>query len=312
MPGGALSVLTVFFLGGIFSAVLASLMAPLSNDRELSSSMILLSILFLVGMALNFDSLVNTLETRLSLEKINPISLGHTAFSFAIFFLVVMVMKGRLFLFAAIILPVLAITIAYARSRGAYIAGGTALIAFFFTKVRSRRALIVGAGIVVVVALNPVLINHVIERLLMTNVNVDMSTYLRVIALKGAWQQFLDNPLFGRYVIERVTGYYPHNIYIEALMSVGLVGAIPFFLHVIIAIRSTFGLLLDRNTPVVAVFMSLIFLRELVGSMFSGSLYGNTIFWIASISTIVLWLNRRNAPRMSQVNASQQLAHREI
>lgn len=46
-------------------------------------------------------------------------------------------------------------------------------------------------------------------------------------AINAALSQFIEHPLFGDAIVESATLYYPHNIFVEVLMAVGIVGAIP-------------------------------------------------------------------------------------
>ena len=121
----------------------------------------------------------------------------------------------------------------------------------------------------------------------------DRSTFLRVLSFQGAYEQFLDHPLFGRYVNEHLTYYYPHNIYLESFMAVGLLGSAPFFLHVFLALRSALLVLRLKYVSWVWTFISILFMREAMGSAASGSLWGNTGFWMTSFLVIAIWSGHR-------------------
>lgn len=89
----------------------------------------------------------------------------------------------------------------------------------------------------------------------------------------AAWQQFLENPIFGDKIINDYDQYYPHNIYLEVLQSVGIVGAIPFFAGLIM---SFFKLMRQKKDA-----LPYVIIPNIIAGLFSGSLYSNVGFWIS-------------------------------
>ena len=66
---------------------------------------------------------------------------------------------------------------------------------------------------------------------------IDHSTALRMALVEGGWKDFLASPLMGigldnsHFLARRYIGddFYMHNNFIELLVSVGLIGTIPFY-----------------------------------------------------------------------------------
>lgn len=98
----------------------------------------------------------------------------------------------------------------------------------------------------------------------------------------NAIQNFLDSPLFGDYYLVSSgigSGGYPHNFFIEAFMTTGLIGGIPYLILVAISVYRSFELIkLGHESGWIA----LLFLQTLVYGMFSSSLYSSQDFWALS------------------------------
>lgn len=90
---------------------------------------------------------------------------------------------------------------------------------------------------------------------------------------------FADSPVFGDfYLISSGLGRggYPHNFFLEAFLTTGLVGGIPFVIMVLLALKRSFSLLQKGHR---SGWIVLLFLQMLVYGMFSSSLYSSQDFW---------------------------------
>lgn len=291
--GGAAVVIGMFWAGGVIPSYIIAKRYRGITEQEFIKVMIFLFILLVIGLFVNRDMLVESSSTRMSLEKVNPISLGHLCFSFLIF---MSISFRRSFLVKVISIfggPILALVVVYARSRGPYLAGFGALLLYVLLLKGTRRVWFIAgfalAAIIVGYVVNPDVADVVSTQLSRTDLNSDMSNQMRVIAFSGAWNQFLDHFIVGRYVVELQTGYYPHNIYLESLMSVGILGSLPFLLHIWLTCCAAVGIIRDRNATVWATFAAVMFFREAFAGFVSGSVWGATGFWIASFVTIAVW-----------------------
>jgi len=88
-----------------------------------------------------------------------------------------------------------------------------------------------------------------------------------------------DAPLFGDfYLIPSGPGKegYPHNFFLEAFMTTGIIGGIPFAIMVLIILYKSYQLLQQKRR---SGWIVLMFLQVLVYGMFSSSLYSSQDFW---------------------------------
>lgn len=99
---------------------------------------------------------------------------------------------------------------------------------------------------------------------------------------------FLDSPIFGNFYLIPAgiaKGYYPHNFFIEAFMTTGLVGGLPFTVMVALSVIKAFKLLRQKHP---SGWIILLFLQTLIYGMFSSSLYSSQDFWALSLFILSL------------------------
>lgn len=102
----------------------------------------------------------------------------------------------------------------------------------------------------------------------------------RDILLLDAWKQFLEAPIWGvDFVVSSgfFKGMYPHNVFLETLISVGIFGA-PFIVYFIIKATIKAISLIRRKDSFGLI--SVVFLQYLIFQMFSNSFfYNGSIFF---------------------------------
>ncbi|PAQ10178.1 hypothetical protein CIT26_09455 [Mesorhizobium temperatum] len=303
----AILVMSIFFLSGIIPAYLLAAIERGINDRELAWATSAFSFAFVVGIIINRDALAMTSESRMTLDKVNPIALAYVSSSFLLFYFLRFTKSKWTILEALSIVPILLVVVSLSRSRGMMISTAITFLVYVLVLKGNRRIWAVAglatAAVMVLTFLSPEYQSIVFEALSRIDVDNDMSTAGRALAFKGAWAQFLENPFFGRYVVERLTGYYPHNIYIESLMSVGLVGTVPFAIHLVMALRSSIGLIRNSEGSFAGAFVALLFIREAVGAAASGGIWSVSGFWISSFLVIVMWQSKKVALTRSAFDA---------
>jgi hypothetical protein len=305
IPPGSDLILLIFIFGGIVpAAVLAAIHRGISDD-QLTIVVSCLCVVFLAGLSLNINTLVDKADSRMALDKVNAISMGHTAAAFVLYYCLVFSKSKRLMIEAFFAVPILLLIIVYARSRGAYIAGAGALCLYLILLKGSKRIwMLLGLaaiGAAVGYLLGPEYYDIVLDRLKQTDIDADASTYGRYLAFNGAWQQFNDDFAFGRYAIELTTGNYPHNIYLESLMAVGFLGTIPFAVHLVCASRAAIGIIRSQGYPISAVLIAVLFIRDAIAASGSGGLWSSTGFWITSILVIAFWYGRKLDQRVWEI-----------
>jgi O-antigen ligase len=262
----------------------------------------LFAALFIVGMVLNREALSQTAEIRMSLDKINPIALAYVASSLMLFYMLAFARSKRAMIEALLVVPVLLLIVSLTRSRGMMISTAITLAVYVLALKGTRRIWVMtglgGVAAVIGYYANPEYVGYVAEALNRIDVVEDQSTAGRVLALHGAWDQFWADPAFGRYAIELQTQFYPHNIYLESLMAVGLLGTVPFAVHCAMAARAAIGLIREKAASFTRVFIALLFIRDAIGAAASGSLWGATAFWITSFLVIAMWYGRQRDQRV--------------
>lgn len=298
---GNVTVLLTFFVSSLIPAFLLASMERVIRDEDMIFLLSVFAILFVIGMGLNRELLMETAERRMALDKINPIALAYVASSLMMFYLLAFARSKRLMVEALAVVPLLLLIVSLARSRGMMISTGITLLVYVLTLKGGRRirALIGLSAVAAVIGLyvNPEYVGYAIEALNRIDADRDMSTAMRAMSFHGAWRQFLDDPFLGRYAIELSTSFYPHNIYLESLMSVGLIGTVPFAVHLAMAGRAAIGILRERDRSFTRVFVALLFIRDAIGAAASGSLWGAPGFWITSFLVIVMWYGRKRDER---------------
>ncbi len=108
-------------------------------------------------------------------------------------------------------------------------------------------------------------------------VDEDLSTLERLAVQANAIDQFIGNPFFGHAYIEPETMNYPHNLFIEAGMALGVTGLVLVTLIHLFAVGSIVQLF-RRG----CVLVPCLGVQLLSGALFSGSMYAGPQFWLAT------------------------------
>lgn len=115
---------------------------------------------------------------------------------------------------------------------------------------------------------------------------------VRLDIWKLSFSQFIDNPFFGD-MYNPNSGYgYPHNIILEVLQSLGIIGFIPFVVLVIKAVGSS-SQLFKYHTEYA--WIAVLFIQSLIQNMFSGAVYNAGWFWasMAMVFAVVVSLKKK-------------------
>lgn len=117
----------------------------------------------------------------------------------------------------------------------------------------------------------------------------------RVGIWASALNHFSDNPLFGSSLELPETQYHPHNVFIEVLLSTGIIGFIPFMFLIAKAVQH--ALHIFKNNPEVS-WVAAIFLQSIIQNCFSGSIYGAS--WLFFSMAFVLSMSLKPEYASSQ------------
>jgi len=180
-------------------------------------------------------------------------------------------------------------------SRGSVIA---LILPFFFIfmsklsrKIKIKTFLIVFFFLLIVIYLANYFGTGVFLRLLriLEDIQHGSSSVSRIEIWSNSLYQFLSAPLFGSSIGMEMKGHsYPHNIFLEVLMSTGLIGFLPFGLLVIYGIHKSF-LIVKYRTEYIWIFI--LFWQGLILHSFSGTLYNAVFFWggLGLVASVNLW-----------------------
>ena len=86
-------------------------------------------------------------------------------------------------------------------------------------------------------------------------------------------------------------GMHPHNIYLEALMTMGIVGTVPFVFFIIWTLNTKIYKSISKGTPYC--FFGMLFIAELVHGFFSGTLYSSWVWFLLFVFSYDLYKESR-------------------
>ncbi len=104
----------------------------------------------------------------------------------------------------------------------------------------------------------------------------------------SAWNQFLSSPIIGDQIVTTYDYFYPHNIYLEVIMSLGILGGIVFIIILYHIYRKQRSFIHTRN--LYGQFLFVIVLYVLMDGIFGQSLWGSPYNWVM----ISFFLNIKN------------------
>ena len=226
---------------------------------------------------------------RLSFEAVNPITLGHVAVTTLI--AILCMVHRRLDPVSRIGLTFASVAagtcLVLAASRGPIVAIAAAAIAFVAATGRWSWLL------VLTLLLLPKYLdqdNELLARFL--SIDEDESALARLLLQSNAIAQFLNNPLLGSAYIELEFLEYPHNLFIETAMALGVVGLALLLPFLFKTVRCAF-----REARQGRFLLPLLFVQYFVSAQLSGSIYGNAALW----SAVVLLLSLPATPALAKV-----------
>lgn len=297
----------LFFTVAVFFPVLACMIYRVSSfsdtlvARSILGIGLLVQVLAVVAYVLDLgynpwaDQGIET--TRLGFEKLNSISLGHAAGTTLICALY-LILKTRLgFLMritAWVALAISTYVILVANSRGPFIATGAAMAWFFLS--RMRLAVYVAPVFLLLVSIvstdNP-LIANVFERF-EVDFSIDGSIAARLAAQQLAIDAFLEEPVFGSHFLDPVlgAGSYPHNVFIETAMALGIFGLILVLIIMARAGRKIFTFFNAQHPLLV-----MLLIKAVVAGQFSGNLWGSDSLYLLLALTLT-GVRRRKVTRV--------------
>lgn len=175
-----------------------------------------------------------------------------------------------------------------ANSRGPLVALVLCVFILALARFKRRGALtllvVAGCGVAILLATQyELVVEGVLKRFSLIASGRDRATELRLIAYKGAWNQFTGSPVMGDGIEERNTGFYPHNVILESLMATGLLGAIPFLLLLVRGLWSSWKILRTNDQ---LIWLGLAQIQFVIAAQLSGSIYQSTALWVSTAGVL--------------------------
>jgi O-antigen ligase len=132
--------------------------------------------------------------------------------------------------------------------------------------------------IFVLIYLDSLLQSGLLERFTNTSDDIEKGANeaIRVEIWKSSIDQFLNNPFFGDKLRVNGWGGYAHNIFIEALQTMGFLGFVPLFILIVNAFKISFSIF--RYNKEYA-WLSIIFIQAFIQHIFSGAIYTASWLW---------------------------------
>jgi O-antigen ligase len=268
-------------------------------DLLIISYLIICSMAFLSG-----DFYLNS--KRLAGNSIlNPITLGHFAASGIILVIVKfsstrnLNYANRNLFWSFVCLIVFSSVLVMASSRGPVVSLILTLAYFIIPKTRLINLKNLVSALTFIVVMSSILLasSGLIDNFsnrMVVNLGDDQSLgEARVFLWAEGIKIFLENPIFGKQTTTSMG--YPHNIIIEMLMALGIIGTAVFFYIVLKCLKKINRL---REMDSLLVWPGLLFIQYLIGSFFSGTIYSNNMLWYCTALVLTINLNHlRNIPR---------------
>lgn len=281
------------------------------NEMLLAKLIIFCGLILVAGIFLGVqsDSQASDIsKTRLSIDALNPIALGNAAAS-AIIAAAWLLTNSQTDVWRKLLLGIIIIFFMYvvilAASRGPLVSLAFAIGGLMLARLRY----LLWVGPLAVIALAFYLPETLLyERFTGSTTQItsaDQNVLIRFEYQIAAIEQFVQNPWFGN--VATLIAYgpltYPHNILVEILMSLGVIGIFAF-VWMLARIQRVF---LQRSSRTKYQLVKLMFIQYLVGAQFSGSLWGTgqiwAIFGLLSGYQVIKHVNGRERINLS-INSS--------
>lgn len=222
---------------------------------------------------------------RLQLESLNPITVGHLAATVALLSISGLLNKEKrlptAFLHAFCIMISGALLI-QSGSRGPLVAFVITVLLLILPSRKVSTTQIFLFALLMLIVLSQIFSGvgtssiQGVSRLVLALEGNDASGSLRLMAATGAIQQFLSNPWFGSGLEESTTGFYPHNLILEAFMATGLLGGVSF-LYIFVASSIT-AVSVARSREQTS-WIGAVTFQYCIAALFSGAIYNAAAFW---------------------------------
>lgn len=255
---------------------------------------------------------------RLNIKGLDPISSGHIGSSLVILSFWQLFFQWRKRIFWQIIGAVASLAGFYlvflSGSRGPLLALLIVLLVFAAAIGKRKIVPYVFSLAIVFFILTPILSNimdqgdySALNRITNFTQGEDLSIATRQMSYVGALTQFFESPIFGDSIEEKLTGFYPHNVILEAFMATGLIGGVAFLFLLAFTTQTAFKILLSRSS---SGWVALIYLQYLIAAQTSGAIYTVTTFW-SFTGILISYASLLRSPRFTRFDRSSNLGKKD-
>ncbi len=215
---------------------------------------------------------------RLSYFALNPISLGHVATTTLLAAFCMTRHRSNVLVWMAVALFSAAalLCLALTASRGPVL---TLVVCAVVYMAATRNWKMIGGAVAVVLFVVFGDLGSIEQRF--TGWDNDESIKARFALQFAALADFHQKPVLGSSFLDLTTASYPHNLFIESAMAMGVVGLLAALLLVAVALWRSIKLL-NRG----AMLIILLFIQYLLAAQFSGALYGSSALWISMLAVM--------------------------
>lgn len=274
------------------------------SERDFAMRLYWVSLGLVIGYYLLVASgtIFTEIGDRAALVALNPISLGHLAATASLVGIYLALSQPKLrYKFGALVIVALSIPILLnAGSRGPLIAF---VVGVLWITISNKKRLAQMLPVMLLAALLIPRDNLVFERFAGVIGELDASVLIRLQLQISGINDMLDAPLIGKHFLDPDfgMGYWPHNIFIEAGMALGVFGLalslyVFFSVFVILATK-----LADRH-----ILVSATLVQAFIAAQFSGSIWGaDKLFALTAVAFALARFQERAARRQRSANTPQ-------
>ena len=268
----------IYYLLATLAPVIAiSTLGALWDDKRSAISMAQVGIAacVLVVAAAVFDfsgwrsNTANSLG-RFSYDVLDPITVGNVGAMTAIAGLCWW-LRGKSSI-SVLAIGVGLIVLVMGLSRGPMLSLGCAFAAYLILSKRYRLLILLTSVVTAFIATSA--FENLARFLRFDSVGVDVSSTARFDVMRRSIESMVESPLFGSPYLDPVTGLYPHNLFVEAGLTLGLSGLVAALFLSIRALQSA-NVHMRRGD----IFLFLTLIYWFVEAQVSGAIWTNVMFW---------------------------------
>ena len=234
------------------------------------------------------ESDLTEITGRLSTVALNPVSLGHLAVSGLFCALVYWRHSDAArHLLLLVVIAMMLVVLVETGSKGPALSLMLGLTLWSLRRGAFIRLMLVAVPLAAVAILSGS--NPLAERIAATD--EDLSTLDRLFLIQDSLQQIVDYPWIGSAFVELKSGFYAHNILLEAAMSLGLPMTFVLVLVLLRGLAASWSLLSTEYDLI-----GLLFVQGISTSILAGSMFGATVMWVSLTMALGAVQPRRQNP----------------